>query len=551
VLLLVGIAFVAGIVTAISPCVLPVLPVVFAGGATGGPRRPYAIVAGLVLSFTVFTLAATALLSALGLPEDLLRNIAIAVVLLMGLSLLVPRLGELVERPFQALGRRRPGDVGGGFLLGVSLGLLFTPCAGPIIAAVATVAATERFTVSAVVVTLAYAAGAGLVLLVLAILARRGLGLGPLRSHGATVRRVLGGVIVGVAILMALGLDTRLQTKVPGYTQALQGLEESAAAAARLDDLVDAKPARARETAALEDFGLAPEFAGISTWINSEPLTLEQLRGKVVLVDFWTYSCVNCLRTLPFLERWDAAYRSRGLVIVGVHTPEFAFERDPSNVRQAVEQLGIEYPVALDPDYATWNAWGNQYWPAEYLIDRHGHVRYAHFGEGEYEQNERLIRTLLAEEGLPQLVSRGVEDTTPTEPQTPETYLGHARLDRIVGDPVTADKEASYELPAFVPEDSFALGGRWTIESERAVAGERARLRLHYRGARAHLVLGARGDRGTVRVTLDGARQPPVRVTGHRLYTLAESPRAPGADGYHLLDLAFSSGVEAYAFTFG
>jgi cytochrome c biogenesis protein CcdA/thiol-disulfide isomerase/thioredoxin len=546
--LLVGIAFVAGMVTAISPCVLPVLPIVFAGGAAGGERRPFAIVAGLVVSFTAFTLAATALLSALGLPQDVLRNIAIGVVALMGLSLLVPAVGRLVERPFQSLGRRAPGDVGGGFLLGVSLGLLFTPCAGPIIAAVAAVAATERFTASAVLVTLSYALGAGCVLLALALAARRGLNTTALRRRAPLVRKALGGAIVAVAVIMALGLDTRLQTKVPGYTRALQGLEESAVAASRIDDLVGGGHGAARETEGLDDFGVAPEFAGISEWFNSAPLTLDALRGKVVLIDFWTYSCINCLRTLPYLTRWDATYRDDGLVIVGVHTPEFAFERDPGNVRDAISDLGIEYPVALDPEFGTWDAWGNRYWPAEYFVDRQGHVRFSHFGEGAYEEKEAVIRELLAEPGLPAPVSGAIGERTPDGPQTPETYLGYARLESIVGSPIRIDEEAAYDLPDFVPENTFALGGRWTIERERAVAGDGARLRLEYLGEHVYLVLGAPAGGGEVEVRVDGGPVRTVRVRGHRLYELASFAGEPA---FRTLDLRFTPEVEAYAFTFG
>jgi cytochrome c biogenesis protein CcdA/thiol-disulfide isomerase/thioredoxin len=548
VVVLVGIAFVAGMVTAISPCVLPVLPIVFAGSATGGSRRPYAIAAGLVLSFTAFTLAASALLSALGLPQDLLRNIAIGIVLLLGVGLLVPRFGELLERPFRSLGRRQPDGTRGGFVLGLSLGLVFTPCAGPVIAAVAAVAATERFSVAAVVVTLAYAAGAGLVLLGLAVLARRGLEIPALRERAPTVRRALGAVVVAAAVIMAVGLDTRLATKVPAYTRALQGLEESAAAGTRIQELVGSREQVASETDGLRDFGAAPDFRGISTWFNSEALSLGDLRGKVVLVDFWTYSCVNCLRTLPYLTRWDATYRGDGLVIVGVHTPEFAFEREPENVGRAIDELGIEYPVALDPEFATWDAWGNRYWPAEYFVDRQGHVRYAHFGEGAYEEKEAVIRTLLAEPELPPPVSGEVVDRTPTEPQTPETYLGYARLDRLVGSPIEVDEEAGYEFPGYLPEDSYALSGRWTIEEERAVAGASARLRLHYRGHVAYLVLGSPDGTGVVRVTLDGLRTRTIRVAAHRLYELASSP---GSSRYHLLELELTPGVEAYAFTFG
>jgi cytochrome c biogenesis protein CcdA/thiol-disulfide isomerase/thioredoxin len=544
--LLIGVAFVAGIVTAISPCVLPVLPIVFAGGATGGPRRPYAIVAGLVWSFTLFTLVATALLSALGLPDDLLRNIAIGVVLILGLSLLWPKLGALVERPFLALGRRNPGGTGGGFLLGVSLGLLFTPCAGPVIAAVAVLAATKRFSVESVLVTLAYALGAGLVLLFIAIAAQRGMTLTAIRSRAPLIRRALGGLVVAVAIVMALGLDVKLASHVPGYTRALQGLEESAAAQDRLDGLVGGK-SRIQERK-LEDYGQAPDFTQISQWLNSKPLTLASLRGKVVLIDFWTYSCVNCIRTLPYLKRWYETYRDAGLVVVGVHTPEFAFEHVPGNVEKAVRSFGIDYPVALDNDYGTWSAWGNRYWPAEYYVDRQGHVRYAHFGEGNYAETESVIRTLLAEKDLPGPVSGSISDQTPQGALTPETYLGTDRLSTLVGSPVVEGREATYTIPRVVPQGSVAYGGRWLVGRERIVAGEGARLRLSYHARTVYLVLGTDDAHGSVQVEVDGKPAKTVTVTGDRLYTLV-ARAGPAAD--HTLDLSFSPGTEAYAFTFG
>jgi cytochrome c biogenesis protein CcdA/thiol-disulfide isomerase/thioredoxin len=544
--LLIGVAFVAGIVTAISPCVLPVLPIVFAGGASGDRRRPYAIVAGLVWSFTLFTLVATALLSALGLPDDLLRNIAIGVVLLVGLSLLWPRLGALVERPFQALGRRNPGGLGGGFLLGVSLGLLFTPCAGPMIAAVAVLAATQRFSVEGVLVTLSYALGAGLVLLFIAIAAQRGMTLSAIRSRAPLIRRALGGVVVAVAIVMALGLDVKLSAHVPGYTRALQGLEESAAAQDRLDRLLAGESHF--QASKLQDFGQAPDFAGISQWVNSKPLTLASLRGKVVLIDFWTYSCVNCIRTLPYVKRWYDTYRDAGLVVVGVHTPEFAFEHVPGNVEDAVRSFGIDYPVALDNDYGTWNAWGNRYWPAEYYIDRQGHVRYAHFGEGDYAGTEKVIRTLLAEKNLPAPVSGSISDETPQGLLTPETYLGTDRLSSLVGSPVVEGREATYTIPKVVPLNDVAYGGRWLVGGERIVAGAGARLRLSYHARNVYLVLGKGESEGVVHVAVDGKPVKTVTVDGDRLYTLV-ARSGPAAD--HTLDLTFSPGIEAYAFTFG
>jgi cytochrome c biogenesis protein CcdA/thiol-disulfide isomerase/thioredoxin len=544
-LVLAGVAFVAGIVTAISPCVLPVLPLLFAGSASGGRRRPVALVAGLVVSFTVFTLTATALLSAPGLPDDLLRKIAIAVVVVLGLALLWPRLGEILERPFLALGRRSPGDLGGGFFLGLNLGLLFTPCAGPVIAAIAVLAATRSLSLDAVLVTSAYALGAGVVLLALAIGAQRGLSATRLRARAPAVRRALGAVIVGVAVLMVLGLDLRLATKVPGYTRALQGLEESATAQSRLDRLLG-HGGRTEER--LEDFGPAPDFEGISGWLNSKPLTLAGLRGKVVLIDFWTYSCVNCLRTLPHVKSWARTYYDAGLVVVGVHTPEFAFERVPANVRRAVHGLGVKYPVALDNDYATWNAWLNRYWPAKYVIDRRGHLRYAHFGEGSYGETERVIRTLLAERDIPKPVAGSLPDRTPSGQQTPETYLGYERIERSIGSEIIPDREAEYRIPPALATDEFAYGGRWRVERERGVAGRSARLRLVFHAQDVYLVLGTSGGEETVQVRLDGRTLTPVHVTADRLYRLAHTT---GAARDHILDLAFSPGTEAYAFTFG
>jgi cytochrome c biogenesis protein CcdA/thiol-disulfide isomerase/thioredoxin len=544
--LLIGVAFVAGIVTALSPCVLPVLPIVFAGGASGGPRRPYAIVAGLVWSFTLFTLVATALLSALGLPDDLLRNIAIGTVMLVGLSLLWPRLGALVERPFQALGRRNPDGTGGGFFLGVSLGLLFTPCAGPVIAAVAVLAATKRFSVEGVLVTLSYALGAGLVLLLIAIGAQRGMSLRRVRSRAPLIRKALGALVVAVAITMAFGLDVKLAAHVPGYTKALQGLEESAAAQRRLDGLLAGKSHF--QESKLRDYGQAPDFQRISAWLNSKPLTLASLRGKVVLVDFWTYSCVNCIRTLPYIKSWYDTYRKDGLVVVGVHTPEFAFEHVLGNVERAVSSFGIDYPVAVDNDYGTWNAWGNRYWPAEYYIDRQGHVRYAHFGEGQYAETENVIRTLLAEKDLPAPVSGSIHDQTPKEALTPETYLGSDRLGNVVGSPIVQGREATYTIPKVVPQNAFAYGGHWLVDPERIVAGEGARLRLSYHARNVYLVLGKGAADGSVRVSVDGKLEKTVGVTGDRLYTLVVRA-GPAAD--HTLDLSFSPGTQAYAFTFG
>jgi cytochrome c biogenesis protein CcdA/thiol-disulfide isomerase/thioredoxin len=542
VLVLIGIGFAAGLITALSPCVLPVLPILLAGGASGtSQRRPIAIVAGLVASFTVFTLLASRLLHALGLPQDFLRNLAIALLFILAATLLFPPLARLAERPFLFLTRRSGNDLGGGFLLGASLGLVFVPCAGPVLAAVTVVAANQSIGLRSVALTLSYAIGAAVPMIAIALGGQRF--AQRLRSGAPMLRRGMGVLIAVSALAIALGADTRFQTALPGYTTWLQDKIESNSTAKReLAKVVRARPTQVKAGAAgLPNFGPAPNFIAGGRWFNSAPLTVRQLRGKVVLVDFWTYTCINCLRTLPQLEAWDARYRAKGLVIVGVHTPEFAFEHVASNVSSAIHRLGVRYPVVQDNDYATWNAYSNQYWPAEYLIDKTGHVRHAHFGEGEYKQTEKLIRQLL---GVASTPMTNVANTTPQGLMTPESYLGTARLDRLVGDPIHAGVPWTYHLPATVPPNDLAYGGRWKLEKERALAVKDARLRLHFRASKVFLVL---GGHGSVDVLVDGKPVRTVQVDGDRLYTLVDSPHELQA----LLELRFTPSVSGYAFTFG
>jgi cytochrome c biogenesis protein CcdA/thiol-disulfide isomerase/thioredoxin len=540
VLILIAIGFVAGIVTALSPCVLPVLPIVLAGGATG--RRPLAIVTGIVVSFTVFTLFAAWLLDLLGLPQDVLRNLAIGLLFLVALTLLVPKVGELLARPLQRLTRRGPGDYGGGFLLGASLGLVFVPCAGPVLAAVTVLAAQREFGLRTIALTLAYALGAALPMLAIALLGQRA--ARGVRANAETVRRVSGVLVGAAALAIAFGADRELQTWLPGYTETLQErFERSEAAQRELRELTGSKAPEAQGggTRGLADYGAAPEFRGVGAWINSKPLTLAELRGRVVLIDFWTYSCINCLRTLPYIREWDDRYRAAGLTIVGVHTPEFAFEHVESNVRENVEDLKLRYPIAMDNDFGTWQAWSNQYWPAKYLIDRQGHVRYYHFGEGEYAETEEAIRTLLGDSAP---AASGLADESPHGLVTPESYLGYKRLDRNGGDEIVEDEPHAYTLPRGLLANELAFGGIWTVQDERAVAGKSASLRLQYRARDVFLVL---TGKGSVQVLVDGKPERTVRVRGDRLYTLVEGEEIRD----HLLELRFTPGVAAYAFTFG
>jgi cytochrome c biogenesis protein CcdA/thiol-disulfide isomerase/thioredoxin len=546
VLLLLGIAFLAGVITAISPCVLPVLPILLAGSATStNRRRPYAIVAGLVLSFTIFTLAGAALLSAVGLPADLLRNIAIVALLVLAASLLSQRVARLLERPFLFLTRRRVGQDSNGFVVGLSVGLVFVPCAGPVLAAVTALAASGEVSFRIVLVTTAYAVGAAGPMLAIAIGGQRlGSSLKVVRTHAESARRVAGVVVAVTALAIAFGVDQRFTTAVPGYTSALQKqIERNTTARAELEKL-DGSGAVAATTNG--GVGQAPGFRDIDEWLNTpggRPLSLAQLRGRVVLVDFWTYSCINCLRTLPHLKAWDRAYRTAGLTIVGVHSPEFAFERVPANVRSAVARLGVEYPVALDNDFATWRAYSNDYWPSEYLIDKTGRIRHEHYGEGQYGETEAVIRRLLGEKVKAPPTS--VADATPDQTTTPESYLGYARLDRFANQAAGFDVESDYRFPAHIPQDFLAYAGRWTVEPSRIVAGRDARLRLRFQANDIYLVL---AGSGRVQALVDGRTIATVPVSGTpRLYTIARFPTVTRG----LLELRFSRGLEGYAFTFG
>ena len=542
-LVLIGIGLAAGFITAISPCVLPVLPIVFAGGATGSRRKPFAIVAGLIVSFSAFTLFGVWLLRKLGLPQDFLRDVAIALLFLVAATLVFPRVEELVQRPFLRLTRRPGGDLGGGFLLGASLGLVFVPCAGPVLAAITVVGATQDVGGRAIVLTVAYAIGAAVPMLLVAFGGRAG--MNALRPHAQAIRRGLGVVVALTALAIAFSVDRHFQTAVPGYTEALQGKVEQGDRAQNELSKVRGATREQATTTSLEDYGPAPELVGLTHWINSKPLTLRELRGKVVLIDFWTYSCINCLRTLPHVKAWYTTYRSQGLVVLAIHAPEFAFEHVPSNVQSAVSRLGVTYPVALDNNLETWTAFRNQYWPAKYLLDRQGHLRYYHFGEGEYGTTEQRIRTLLGEKAGTLPVAAELSDPTPREALTPESYLGYERLDRFANGTYMRNQFADYSYPReMLRPDELAYAGPWKVTRQEIVAGLGSRLRLSFTARSVHLVL---GGRGTVDVSLDGKRQRPVSVDGSRLYTLLRLPQRRSG----LLELRFSPGVRGYAFTFG
>ena len=581
VILLIVFAFVAGAATAVSPCVLPVLPVVLSAGVTGGRRRPLGVATGLALSFTFATVALVYIISALGLPDGLLRTFSIVVLVVFGVSLLVPWVGDRVEA---WLSRIAPGSVpgygpaaGGGFwsgaLLGGGLGFVYAPCAGPILAGVITVSASQSFTTARLAVALAYGVGSAVVLYALMLGGRKL--TGRLARRSMRFQMAMGAIMVLVAFAMLNNYDTRFETAIasdlPGFlVDPTNSLETTGTARTQLAGLRGRKARQAgglREADAgerLPVLGIAPEFRDTQRWFNTpggRPLSLAGLRGHVVLVDFWTYTCINCIRTLPYLNAWYEKYHSKGFEIVGVHTPEFPFEHSASNVAAAIAQNEIRYPVVQDNDYATWNAYDNEYWPAEYLIDAQGRIRLADFGEGEYAAKERAIRSLLVEAGAKGLgEATRVHALAPSEAElTPESYLGAERAERFTNGPITVGVHDFGPPPdAPPPLSHLRYAGVWKVEPWGVEAGSGARLQLKFTARRVYLVMGTSGGAQPVRVLLDGR---PIRASSagpdvdagvasvgfNRAYRLVELPSVQT----QTVTIEPAPGVRVYDFTFG
>ncbi|HEY7430591.1 MAG TPA: cytochrome c biogenesis protein CcdA [Streptosporangiaceae bacterium] len=596
---LIVVGVVAGFLAGISPCILPVLPVVLVAGAAPGPvteasqpgpaaeasqpgpaaeasppdaaepsppaagaawrglgrrglGRPLAVVGGLVLSFSLLILVGSELLSLLHLPQDSLRDAGIVLLVVVGLGYLIPPLGALLERPFARLGTRRPGSGAGGFVLGLALGVLYVPCAGPILAAITVLGATHRVGLTAVLLTSAFAVGTAVPLLAVAIAGGQLAGrVRALRRHAPLVRQAGGVVLVAMGVAIAFNVFDGLQRDIPGYSTALQG---SATVHKQLGALTGtahtALAACKADTTTLVNCGHAPALAGVTTWLNTpggKPLTLAGLRGKVVLVDFWTYSCINCQRTLPHVEAWYAKYAKDGFVVVGVHTPEFAFEHVVSNVRAQAAALGVHYPVAIDNGYATWTAYSNQYWPADYLLNARGDIRHVEFGEGNYQVTEQLIRQLLrqANPAVTLPAPSDIPDLTPGGELSPETYVGYERLQYLTPHHVVRNAPAIYHFPGRLPLGGLGLSGSWTDHAQEATAGRGAKLELSFVAKRVYLVI---GGSGTLDVSVNGHHSKSIDIAGvPRLYTLFQA----GATARGTLLLQASPGVQVYDFTFG
>jgi cytochrome c biogenesis protein CcdA/thiol-disulfide isomerase/thioredoxin len=569
-------AYFGGVLTILSPCILPVLPFVFARADRPFARNGLPMLAGMALTF-----AAVATLAAVGggwavHANQFGRFVALAVLALLGLTLLSRRLAEWITRPLVALGSRLSRTSANGSAsiwsalgLGVATGLLWAPCAGPILGLLLTGAALNGASAQTTLLLFVYAAGAAtslaLALMIggrVFVLMKRSLGA------GEWVRRALGALVLAGVASIALGADTGLLTRV--------SLAGTNAIEQKLIDAVRPMPAVAAEPAIPVDASLPvegtfPSLAGATQWLNSAPLTPAALHGKVVLVDFWTYSCINCLRSLPYVEAWRQKYKDHGLVVIGVHSPEFAFEKEPSNVAAAVKRLGVRFPVALDDDYAIWKGFNNQYWPADYFIDAQGRIRHHSFGEGGYAEGEDVIRDLLTEAGYKNLPggyvhpgARGAEAAASSDDaRSPETYVGYARAENFAGGEQAQDAAFDYHAPTSLATDRWALDGRWTVHAQFAVLDSaNGGITYRFRGRDLHLVLGPRADGKPVRfrVTLDG--KPPGAnhgsdtdadgngvVASQRLYQLVRQAHGTGDRVFEITFL--DPGVRVYSFTFG
>lgn len=546
-------AFLSGLVTIAAPCIWPLLPIVLSTSATGGHRKPFGVTLGIITSFAFFTLTLSYIVKIIPLDPNALRFVAVVIIAFFGLTLIIPKLNQLVEgavsklsAKFAGAGKNQGSGFVSGFITGAALGIVWAPCAGPILATIATLAATQSVNLSIVLVTVAYVIGVGIPLFLFAFLGQRIF----TRTRGVSkytgrIQQIFGVVMIITALLILTGYDRVLQAKLldvfPSYSNFLNKLESNDAVTKQLDSLRKV-PGSAQTMVTDATRQQAPEFTGITKWLNTDdkPLTMKGLKGKVVLIDFWTYTCINCIRTLPYVTGWYEKYKDQGFVVVGVHTPEFEFEKNTKNVENAIKQYTINYPVAQDNDYATWNAYSNRYWPAHYLIDAEGRVRHTHFGEGEYEETEKKIQELLKEAGKTTDGSVLKEqDATPRSRRTPETYLGSNRAE---------------------PNDYLSLSNDWETFPEYISSAAGSKLTITFTASKVFLVITPPAAGTTATVFLDG-KPIPQTVAGAdiknatlmldvaRLYELVD---LKGKQGEHKLELKFTEpGVQLFAFTFG
>ncbi|MBP6979872.1 cytochrome c biogenesis protein DipZ [Candidatus Curtissbacteria bacterium] len=568
--LILGFAFLAGVVTVLSPCILPLMPIILSSANGVGKQKPIGVVIGFVSSFTFFTLFLSTIVRVSGVPADSLRLVSIVVLFLFGLSMLVPVFQKKIEIFFSRFANLVPngqkkGGIVGGIVVGVSLGLLWTPCVGPILASVISLAITGTVTTEAFLITLAYASGTAIPMFLIMMAGATALKkVSWLVRNGANIQRGFGVLMIITAVGIFFNIDRRFQTFIletfPNYGVGLTGFEDNDNTKKELekinqknaDDMIGKITLDINKGMGIK----GPELIEGGEWFNSSPLTLEALKGKVVLVDFWTYSCINCQRTFPYLKNWWSKYEDDGLVIIGVHAPEFEFEKNPENVKKALSDFGITYPIMQDNDFETWRAYGNRYWPAKYLINKDGDVVYTHFGEGKYDEMEKKIQELLLESGVE------VKDEVNNQEgkifsRTPEIYLGSLRVQYLDSpEQIIEGKKMLFSRPKNLYENYFAFEGNWTMMKEYSLADKGSKLVLNFEAKEVFLVARPKGNSGTIQVLLDEKYQAfgednkngVVNINSDRLYKIINLPSA----GRHELRIDFNDDqVEVYAFTFG
>jgi cytochrome c biogenesis protein CcdA/thiol-disulfide isomerase/thioredoxin len=518
--------------------------------------RPYRVIGGLVLSFSIVTLAGSALLSLLHLPQDAIRWVALVALVAIGLGLIFPRFEQVLERPFARIPQKQIATRTNGFGLGLTLGVLYVPCAGPVLAAIVVAGATANIGLPIIILTVAFAVGTAVPLLFFALAGQRvAERVNAFRRHQRGIRITAGVVTILLAVALVFNLPAVLQRAVPDYTHSLEDkLGHNKDLQKQLGGIVnDQNKDLANcydQSDKLQSCGQAPDLKGINAWFNTPgnaPIDLHSLHGKVVLIDFWAYSCINCQRAIPHVQGWYQAYRDKGFEVIGVHTPEYAFEKVTSNVEKGAADLGITYPVALDNSYSTWTNYRNQYWPAEYLIDANGAVRHIKFGEGDYNGTEKLIRELIsnAHNGVALPPAVDAPDTTPQGGLTPETYFGVGKVVNYAGTGTYDEGRSTFSLPQKLPDDSFALQGPWQLDYQGATAdGDASSIQLNYRAKNVYIVVGGTGN---LVVTRDG-KTTTLPVDGPpQAHQIADGKDATRGS----LQVRPSQGVQVFSFTYG
>jgi cytochrome c biogenesis protein CcdA/thiol-disulfide isomerase/thioredoxin len=547
-LLLLG-AFFAGIITVFAPCVFALLPVVIGGSMSGDvqdKRRPFIIAGSLAVSLIVFTLLLKATTLFIDVPPVIITGISGAIIVLLGLTLLFPTMYDrliialnLQAKSQQLLSKSSGrGALIGPIITGAALGPVFSSCS-PVYAYILATVLPVNFGV-AMAYILAYVLGLSVMLLLIGFfgqkLVRR---LKWASNPRGWFTRIVAVLFIIVGTLIITGYDKKFQTYISENTPF-----NFDAISARL---IPSNGTTAKSGVLNVEAYKAPEFTGIENWINSKPQTIAALKGKVVLVDFWTYSCINCIRTQPYLKAWYKTYKDSGFEIIGVHAPEFSFEKNADNVRNAAKEAGLTYPIGLDNDFSTWAAYKNQYWPASYLIDADGNVRRTHFGEGSYVETEQAIRTLLSEAGksLPGETTMK-EGSTSGKNETPETYLGTKRAGNYVGDTRLVSGENFFVADMLERVNQWTLGGTWKVSGEGITAVKDSTLKIRVAAKNVYLVTGT-NTKGVVGVTVDG-KESKIDVSMAQLYKVMQFDSfKPDST----IELRVPAGIQLNTFTFG